>query len=508
MTNALESQRAVDAAVWSACDVLRRSNCASATQYVPELTWVLFLRVLDERERIEAENAEAVGSGYRASLEAPYRWRDWAAPDGEKRRELTEGSMNAFFGFVNDKLLPYLHDLKHLPGANEKQKVISEIMSGVERVRVDTEKNFLDVLDRIHGIPDHIDAQHYFILSQVYEGLLLKMGEKAGDGGQFFTPREVIRAVVRTVDPKVGETVYDPCCGTGGFLAEAYLHMRGKLGNDATPRKLNRLKTETFYGREKENLVYPIALANLVLHEIDRPNLWHGNTLTGHTIYGGLFDDAPAAYDVIVSNPPFGGKEGIDAQTNYAYRTSSTQVLFLQQIIKELKPGGRCGLVIDEGVLFRTTERAFVQTKRQLLDACDLWCVVSLPPGVFTAAGAGVKTNLLFFTRGGSDFQGTQRTWYFDLSDVKVTKTKPFTLDRMKDFFKRLPQREGPGGESDRSWWVDRVTMEERGYDLKAVNPHRKIEVDTRTPAELLDVIEARGTEVTEALDHLRSLID
>lgn len=243
-TSTLETQRAVDQVVWSACDIVRRSNCASATQYVPELTWILFLRVLDERERVEAENAEAVGSAYQASLEPPYRWRDWADPEGEKRQALTSGAMNAFFGFVNDELLPYLHGLKQRPDATEKQKVISEIMSGVERVRVDMERNFLDVLDRIHRVADHVDAQHYFILSQVYEGLLLKMGEKAGDGGQFFTPREVIRAVVRTVDPKVGETVYDPCCGTGGFLAEAYNHMRRKLGNDATPRQLHRLKTD------------------------------------------------------------------------------------------------------------------------------------------------------------------------------------------------------------------------------------------------------------------------
>ncbi len=497
------TQRTVDQLVWSACDVLRRSNCASAIQYVPELTWILFLRVLDERERIEAENAEAVGADYRASLEAPYRWRDWAAPEGAKRRALTGGAMNAYFAFVNDDLLPYLRSLKQRPDATEKQKVISEIMSGVDRTRVDTERNLLDVIDRIHRIPDHIDAQHYFMLSQVYEGLLLKMGEKAGDGGQFFTPREVIRAIVRTVDPKVGETVYDPCCGTGGFLAESYNHMRRKLGNDATPRKLTTLKTETFYGREKENLVYPIALANLVLHEIDRPNLWHGNTLTGHTIYGGLFDAAPSNYDVIVTNPPFGGKEGLDAQTNYAYRTSATQVLFLQQVIKELADGGRCGMVIDEGVLFRTTERAFVQTKRQLLDGCDLWCIVSLPPGVFTAAGAGVKTNLLFFTKG----RKTERVWYYDVSDLKVTKTKPFTLDRMADFFERLPKREGPAGESERSWWVDSAAIAESNYDLKAVNPNRKAEVDQRTPAELLDEIEARGREVDEAIANLRGLL-
>ncbi len=559
------ARQSIDSAVWSVCDILRRSNCASAIQYVPELTWILFLRILDERERQEADQAAAVGDSYTESLQSPYRWRDWAAPPpkvagtlrvpsvstptrsvsegrgakqlplptgeggersspgegvpsvgnalrgvpsndlpGWKRRELTEGgTLGSFFAFVNGELLPYLKSLKTRPAATEKQKVISEILSGVERVRVDTEKNFLDVLDKVHHIPNEIDAQHYFLLSQVYEGLLLKMGEKAGDGGQFFTPREVIRAVVKTVDPTVGQTAYDPCCGTGGFLAEAYNHMRKKLGPDATPRHLETLRTKTFFGREKENLVYPIALANLVLHEIDRPNLWHGNTLTRHVIYDGLFRDPPAQFDVILTNPPFGGKEGDDAQTHFAYKTSSTQVLFLQHVIDALKDGGRCGMVIDEGVLFRTNEKAFVQTKRKLLDACDLWCVISLPPGVFTAAGAGVKTNLLFFTKG----QATERVWYYDLSDIKVGKTKPFLLTHLDDFFQRLPERHTDAGNSDRSWWLDRQTIEQRNFDLKAVNPNRKVIQDTRTPAELLDLIEAKGKEVNDALGKLRDLL-
>ena len=255
-----KTQQSVDAAVWSVCDILRRSNCASATQYVPEVTWILFLRILDQRERLDAEAAAAVGERYTESLEAPYRWRDWAATPakgnngdargiGWNRRDLTEcGTLGSYFNFVNTKLLPYLRGLRERPSANEKQKVISEILSGVERVRVDTEKNFLDVLDKIHTIPDDIDAQHYFMLSQVYEGLLLKMGEKAGDGGQFFTPREIIRAIVAVVNPSVGETIYDPCCGTGGFLAEAFNHLRRKLGTDSTPRHLETLKTNTFFG--------------------------------------------------------------------------------------------------------------------------------------------------------------------------------------------------------------------------------------------------------------------
>jgi type I restriction enzyme M protein len=196
-------------------------------------------------------------------------------------------------------------------------------------------------------------------------------------------------------------------------------------------------------------------------------------------------------------NPPFGGKEGKDAQTRFAYKTGATQVLFLQHVIDNLKSGGRCGIVLDEGVLFRTNETAFLQTKRKLLDDCDLWCIISLPGGVFTAAGAGVKTNLLFFKKD----KPTEKVWYYDLSDIKVGKRTPFTIDRFEAFFKLLPKR----ADSDRSWTITRQEIEAKNYDLKAVNPNAKSDEDTRPPEELLDYIEAKGREVAEALRRLRT---
>ena len=383
----LLSQQSVNGVVKSICDIMRRSNCASALQYVPELTWILFLRILDERETQEQEEAEAVGADFTPSLASPYRWQDWAAPEGFKRKELQNSALNAFMNFVNSELLPYLKGLRENPNATPRQKVISEIMSDVDHVRIDTERNLLDVIDKVHTISnENVDSTHVFLLSQVYEGLLLKMGEKNNDGGQFFTPREVIRAVVAAVSPQNGETIYDPACGTGGFLAQSYEYIRN-ANAIATAEQVETLKQRTFYGREKENLIFPIALANLILHGIDQPNLWHGNTLTGGETYGGLYLDAPSLFDVILTNPPFGGKEGKEAQTKFAYKTGATQVLFLQHIIDSLKKGGRCGMVIDEGVLFRTNETAFVQTKRKLLDDCDLWCILSLPACLKVPAG-------------------------------------------------------------------------------------------------------------------------
>lgn len=557
------TQQSLNGAVKSICDIMRRSNCAGALQYVPELTWMLFLRILDEREAHEVEEAEALGLRHKASVPKPYRWRDWAAPDSPLRRDKNA----SVWKFVHEDLLPKLKGLEKQPSATARQKVISEIMAGVERSRIDSEKNFLDVLDKVHEISSvTVDDTHVFTLSQVYEGLLLKMGEKGNDGGQFFTPREVIRAMVRVVDPKIGQTVYDPGCGTGGFLAQAYEYMRDKAGDQISGPQLETLKRRTFYGREKDNTVYPIALANLVLHGIDEPHIWHGNSLSGVAAYDGLFQGAPQFFDVVLMNPPFGGKEGKEAQTPYDYKTGATQVLFLQNVLKSMKTGSHCGIVLDEGVLFRVDAEAFVKTKRKLLEECEVYCIVSLPGGVFSSAGAAVKTNLVFFKKG----KPTERIWYFDLSDVKVGKKSPITLRNFDEFFKLLPKR----CDSQQSWTVDfaarqqraleearphreqaaelatqaktladeirekkmakhsdkaalaaleekaRVldceareaqakadSIEDAAFDLKAVNPNRVSQEDKRTPQELLAFIAEKGREADSALGRLSKLV-
>ncbi|GGA67639.1 hypothetical protein GCM10011521_02230 [Arenimonas soli] len=622
----ITSTQSLSSFVKSICDVMRRSNCASALQYVPELTWILFLRILDAQETKEREEAEALGASFSPALQSPYRWQDWAAPYsdksdhpktaegkpfGWKRQELFAAGDGKLFDFINKELLPHLHSLDidtrtglPNPAASRKQRIIGRTMTAVEKLRVDSEANLRDILDKVHQINiDHVDDTHFFTLSQVYEDLLLKMGEKNSDGGQFFTPREVIRAMVHTVDPQLGQTVYDPCCGTGGFLAIAYEHIARHMGASATSTDIDTLKHDTFFGREKENLVFPIALANLVLHGIDQPNLWHGNSLTRRAIYAALFDNAPKQFDVILTNPPFGGKEGKDAQKNFPYETSATQVLFVQDILAELAPKGTCAIVLDEGLLFRTNEGAFVETKRKLVDECDLWAIVSLPGGVFSTAGAGVKTNLLFFTKG----KKTEKIWYYDLSHVKVGKKTPLTLAHFgfasdgtvladdalpailtadwrtdeanagkpfPSYARMLQHRGNPEGESRYSWTVDiaarrakartemqplldeaarlkatvvdlkdqlkrlrkdkhsedkqhvlttRIQEQDRTardlearasdidaavFDLKAVNPTAAVQVDTRTPQQIINHIGNHGRIVADALARLNTLMN
>ena len=496
--NQVSSQASLNAKIKSICDVMRRSDATSALQYVPILSWLLFLRILDEREESEQNEARTIGVSFKPSLTYPYRWRDWASPTGQKRIELQNGVTGDVFKFVNQDLLPHLKSLKTKSNATPRQKIISEILFGVESAGLNTERNFLDVIDKINNIrQEGVDETHIFILSQVYEGLLLKMGEKNTDGGQFFTPREVIRAIVKIVDPKINETIYDPAAGTGGFLAQAHQHIKDELGKSATAEHMEQLAKFTFFGREKEKLIYPITLANLVLHGIDEPQIWHGNTLTKIETYGGLFTDAPQQFDVILMNPPFGGKENIDAKTNYAYETGSTQVLFLQEIIDSLAPEGRAGIVVDEGLLFRVDAKAFAKTRSKLIEECDLWCIVSLPSGVFTQAGSSsTKTNLLFFNKGNS----TEKIWYYDLSDIKVNKGNPLTLAHFDHFFQLLPTR----ADSPKSWTVTLQQIEDNNYDLKAVNPNRVEDTDTRTPTELLDLIEQKTKTIQTTLAKLR----
>ena len=489
----------LDAKIKSACDIMRRSNVTGALQYIPELTWILFLRILDEREKYEERDEIIIGKEFQPSIEYPFRWQDWAAPDGKRRIQLQNGVSGDVFRFVNDELIPNLNNLGSKPSASNRQIVISEIMSSVETTRIDTERNFLDVIDKVHQIRESdVDKTHVYPISRAYEALLPKLGEKQNDGGQHFTPREVIRAIVKVIDPKLGEKVLDPACGTGGFLVQAHEHIHDHVERVGTGLDLTRLAENTFFGKEKDNLIYPLCLANLILHGIDNPNIWHGNTLTDTTIGNSLYRDVPVNFDIILTNPPFGGEESIDASQRFAYKTISTQVLFLQEIVENLTDGGRAGIVIDEGFLFRTNENAFVQTKRKLLDECDVYCVVSLPQNVFVNAGANNKTNMMFFNKG----QSTKATWYYDLSDVKVMKTKPLTLDHFKEFFELLPSR----ADSKNSWTVKREVFEENNYDLKAVNPNRRVAVDTRTPDELLDIIEAKGEEIRELLAELRGV--
>ncbi len=502
----INSQAGLDRAVKGICDILRRDKAKGARLYVPELTWMLFLQALDLKEARDETRLVALGrkDEFQPSLEAPFRWRDWAlrpnpkTGEGAKRKELSDGPLGGFLAFVNEELFPRLQDVGTTPNATDRQKVISEIFRNKERTVLASETNILDALDGVQALAEaEVDDTHFFTVSQAFEGLLPALGEKKNDGGQFFTPREVIRAIVQAVNPPLGATVYDPCCGTGGFLIEAYKHL---MSQTPSPTQIRDLNQTVLWGREDADEAIPICLANMVLHDIERPHIWHGNTLTGAATYAELFEGAPAQFDYVLTNPPFGSKEGKDAQAQFAYKSGKAQILFLQHIIDSLKDDGTCGMVIDEGVLFHTKTTAYRQTKRKLLDECDLWCVVSLPPGVFVNAGAGAKTDLLFFTKG----EATKRVWYYDMTHRHVTRTKPLQLVDFDDFFARLRLApEDPKRISERSWWRDIETIRGNDYDLKATNPNAPDTTDTRSVDDLTKTIQDAQVVIAEGIGKL-----
>jgi|SRR5918999_1750148 type I restriction enzyme M protein len=522
----INSQAGMDKAVKKICDILRRDKAKGARLYVAELTWIFFLRYLDLIDEKAAAEAKALKVDFEPTLKAPYRWRDWAAaydrrkdPEaiiknkdrGWKRCEIDnhgwlnpvkKGETGTYIDFINKELFPYLKGLKDFPSATNKQKIVSLVFVNKDQTVVRSVANMQDVLDGVENLTNtEISDRHIFPISQAFEGLLPSLGEKKNDGGQFFTPREVIRLIVEVLKPQVGKTVYDPCCGTGGFLIEAYKYM-GKQNPTAT--QLKALKTEALWGREDADEAIPVVLANMALHDIDLPRIWHGNTLNDTVTSGDLFLGAPPQFDYVMTNPPFGSKEGNSAQAKFAYKTGKAQVLFLQHIIDSLKDGGTCGMVIDEGVLFHTKTAAYTQTKRKLLNDCNLFCIVSLPGGVFVNAGAGVKTDLFFFTKG----KRTEKIWYYDMTLAddfrprKVNKGNPLHLEHFADFLRRLALPEDhPERISERSWYKTKAEIEATNYDLKAVNNNAPDFTDKRTPEELLAVIRQSQQKIMKSLE-------
>lgn len=516
---AINSVASMNKAIKGICNILRRDKAKGAKLYVPEITWLFFLRYLDIKDSISEQRADAIGQSYEPILPSPYRWRDWAAPydkskskeeiisnklEGWKRFELDNAGTDTYLQFINNELFSFLKELKNKSGATDPQKIISEIFINKEKTVVVSVTNMQDVIDKIHELSNsEINDQHMFPISQAFEGLLPSLGEKKNDGGQFFTPREVIRLIVDVVKPKLDKTIYDPCCGTGGFLIEAYNHL---IKQNPTPTQIVSLKNETFFGREDADEAIPILLANMALHDIDLPRIWHGNTLTGAVTFGDLFRGAPNQFDFILTNPPFGSKEGKAAQAQFAYKTGKAQILFIQHIISSLKDGGICGMVIDEGVLFHTKTAAYKQTKRKLLNECDLFCIISLPGGVFVNAGAGVKTDLLFFKKG----RTTEKVWYYDMTlneefrPRKVNKGNPLEYKHFDDFLYRLNlPLDHSEKVSERSWFQTLKEIEDKEFDLKAVNNNAPDFTDKRTPKQLYDIIlEAQG-EISKKLAEL-----
>jgi type I restriction enzyme M protein len=351
-------------------------------------------------------------------------------------------------------------------------------------------------------------AEDVHTLSHLYESMLAKLGREGGMGGEFYTPSPIIEFIVSMVDPKIGETIYDPAMGSGGFLVEAYTHIRAALDRRILPRHEAKLQNETFFGQEKKPLPYLLGCMNMVLHGVLTPALRRHNTLTDDVR---KFTEKDR-YDIILTNPPFGGTEHPSITANFRYPSRATSITFLQHIMAKVKRGGRVGMVIDEGVLFKTSESAYVDTKKELLEHFNLHTIVSFPPGVFANAvssGTGPKTDLLFFDReldkSGKPV-GTKEIWYYEVEAVgfSLTKTqRPTAENDLPDCLQKAKNR----ALSERSWIVPIEEVVAKNYDLSASNPNSAKSIQHRSPAVIAADIASKEARILEIMEEIQEVL-
>ena len=396
--------------------------------------------------------------------------------------------------FVNQKLFPYLHGFKQkASGPNTIEYKIGEIFGEIKN-KISSGYNLREIIDHIDELRFRSQKEKHE-LSHLYEGKIQRMGNAGRNGGEYYTPRPLIRAMVQVVKPQIGERIYDGACGSAGFLCESfdYLTDEKRRKKKLTTRNLKTLQERTFHGKEKKSLAYVIAIMNMILHGIDAPNIIHTNTLTEN-----LADiQQKDRYDVVLANPPFGGKERKEVQQNFPIRTGETAFLFLQHFIKMIKAGGRGGVVIKNTFL-SNTDNASTSLRKLLLESCNLHTVLDCPGGTFL--GAGVKTVVLFFEKGAP----TRKVWFYQLDPGRsLGKTNPLNDDDLAEFVKLQKKL----ADSDKSWTVNVKDIDPTTFDLSVKNPNGGEEVVHRPPQKIMKEIAALDGESAEVLATIRGLL-
>jgi len=473
-------------------DILHKdAGCTSELDYTEQSSWLLFLKYLDALERDKAKEVALIGKPYYFILDEVFRWEKWAAPknDNGKVDHNAAKTGDDLREFVNTKLFPYLAGFKQrASGPNTIEYKIGEVFGEIKN-KIQSGYNLRDVIDLVDELRFGSQAEKHE-LSHLYEAKIRNMGNAGRNGGEYYTPRPLIRAMIKVLDPKIGERIYDGACGSAGFLCEAYDYLLPKATKAAD---LETLQKCTFYGKEKKSLAYVIAIMNMILHGIEAPNVVHTNTL-GENINDIQERDR---YDVILANPPFGGKERKEVQQNFPIKTGETAFLFLQHFIKSLKAGGRAAIVIKNTFL-SNTDNASTSIRKLLLESCNLHTVLDMPGGTFQ--GAGVKTVMLFFEKGAP----TRKVWFYQLNPGRnMGKTNSLNDDDLVDFI----ARQKTFVDSAQSWSVDVAVIDAATYDLSVKNPNGGDEVVVRRPREILDEIAALDVKSAEVLAAIRELV-
>ncbi|MDB4390690.1 type I restriction-modification system subunit M [Akkermansiaceae bacterium] len=473
-------------------DVLwKEAGCSSELDYTEQASWILFLKYLEDLEQTRAMEAELVGKGYSYVLDEQFRWSVWAAP---KKDDGSIDHDSALVGddlidFVNRELFPYLNGFKErATGPDTIEYKIGEIFGEIKNKFQSgySLRDALELMDSLHFRSQ--EEKHE--LSHLYEVKIKNMGNAGRNGGEYYTPRPLIRAMIQVIDPKIGEKICDPAAGSAGFLCEAHDYMRH---GDLSTSDLKTLQESTFCGKEKKSLAYVIAIMNMILHGIEAPNILHTNTLSENI--SDIQDKD--RFDIILANPPFGGKERKEVQQNFPIKTGETAFLFLQHFIKYLKAGGRAAVVIKNTFL-SNSDNASVALRKELLENCNLHTILDCPSGTFI--GAGVKTVVLFFNKG----EPTRKVWYYQLDAGRnMGKTNPLNDKDMAEFV----ELQKTFANSEKSWSVNVSDVDTGSYDLSTKNPNTPEETPLRDPAVIIEDIAAIDEQTASLLAEIKEML-
>ena len=474
-------------------DILwKDSGCSTELDYAEQSSWILFLKWLDDYEKDKETKAKLENKKFKPTLDKEFQWSTWAivkdkAGKVDFNKILTGPDLKKF---VDVKLFPYLSSFRNkAEDFDTLEYKIGEIFSELKN-KLQDGYTLRDVVNEVDNLQFQSNKQKHE-LSALYEEKIKNMGNAGRNGGEYYTPRPLIKSIIKVIDPKVGETVYDGAVGSAGFLVEAFEHM--SKSKSLTTTELKKLQTKTFYGAEKKTLAYIIGIMNMILHGIESPNIIHQNTLETNIQEIQNKDRV----DVILANPPFGGKEKANIQENFPLKTGETAYLFLQHFIKKLKAGGRAGIVIKNTFL-SNVDNASIALRKQLLEECNLFTILDLPKGTFQ--GAGVQTVVLFFEKG----KPTKEIWNYQLNVGRnLGKTNSLNEDDLIDFIKLAKTRKL----SYNSWSIGIDKINRTTWDLRTKNPNIVEENDERTSEEILSEIEVLDKESNLILKNIKELL-
>lgn len=464
------------------------AGCSSELDYVEQTSWVLFLKYLNDLEEDKKASAKLAGKTYTDILDKKFRWDVWAAP---KTKDGKIDINNALSGddlgdFVNQKLFPYLRKFKTTAiGPDTIEYKIGEIFSEIKN-KIQSGYTLREVINQVDELRFRSHKEKHE-MSYLYEDKIKNMGNAGRNGGEYYTPRPLIKTIVKVVAPQIGETIYDGAVGSAGFLVEAFEYLREN--KKLTTKDIETLQKKTFYGKEKKSLAYIIGIMNMIFHGIEAPNIVHTNTLSEN-----IMDiEEKDCFNLIMANPPFGGKERKEIQQNFPIKTGETAFLFLQHFLKMLKAGGRAGIVIKNTFL-SNSDNAAISIRKLLLESCNLHTVLDLPGGTFT--GAGVKTVVLFFEKGSP----TKKVWFYQLNlDRNLGKTNSLNENDLAEFIKLQKNK----AESENSWSINVKEINQTTFDLSVKNPNKKDEATLRNPEEILKEIDSLDKESADILNSI-----